>query len=71
MFFIVLFRNPKGVETAVNLATMFLHFRKQKAYIVRMTDRIISDLERTGEEAFNRKMLGEAEKQEFSNAGMQ
>ena len=59
MFFTVLFRNPKGVETAVNLATMFLHFRKQKDYIITTTDRIIADLEKNGEEAFNKRMLGQ------------
>jgi radical SAM superfamily enzyme YgiQ (UPF0313 family) len=61
MFFIVLFINPKGVETAVNLATMFLHFRKQKKYIVEITEQMIADLEKTGEEDFNRRMLGEAQ----------
>ncbi len=59
MLFTVLLRNPKGVETAVNLAAMFLHFRKQKEYIVTVTDQMITELEKTGEEAFNRKMLGE------------
>jgi radical SAM superfamily enzyme YgiQ (UPF0313 family) len=59
MFFLVLFRNPKGVETAVNLATMFLHFYKQKKYIVSVTNHIITDLEKNGEESFNRRMLGQ------------
>jgi radical SAM superfamily enzyme YgiQ (UPF0313 family) len=64
MFFTVLVLRPKGVETAVNLAAMFLHFRKQKEYIVTVTGQLINDLERTGEEAFNRKMLGEAQVKE-------
>jgi hypothetical protein len=37
MFFIVIFRNPRGIEAAVNLAAMYIHFRKQKAYIVDAT----------------------------------
>ncbi len=58
MFFTVIFRNPKGIEPAVNLAAMFIHFRKQKAYIISVTEKIIADIEKTGEEAFNAKMLG-------------
>ena len=58
MFFTVIFRNPKGIEAAVNLAAMFIHFQKQKAYIVSVTKKMIEDLERTGEVAFNAKMMG-------------
>ncbi len=39
MFFTVLFRNPKGIEAAVNLAAMFIHFEKQKDYIVAAAER--------------------------------
>jgi radical SAM superfamily enzyme YgiQ (UPF0313 family) len=63
MFFTVLILRPKGVETAVNLAAMFLHFRKQKEYIVEVTGKMITELEKTGEEAFNSKMLGQAQAQ--------
>jgi radical SAM superfamily enzyme YgiQ (UPF0313 family) len=69
MFFTVLLRNPKGVETAVNLATMFLHFRKQKAYIVEVAENMITELETTGEESFNRKMLGETKENHPVNPG--
>jgi radical SAM superfamily enzyme YgiQ (UPF0313 family) len=58
MFFTVIFRNPKGIEPAVNLAAMFIHFQKQKDYIVSVTNQMISNIEKTGEEAFNKKMLG-------------
>lgn len=58
MFFTVIFRNPKGIDPAVNLAAMFIHFRKQKEYIVSITKQRISDIEKTGEEAFNEKMMG-------------
>jgi radical SAM superfamily enzyme YgiQ (UPF0313 family) len=57
MFFTVIFRNPKGIEAAVNLAAMFIHFRKQKEYIVSVTTQMITELERTGEEAYNEKHL--------------
>lgn len=56
MFFILVVRNPRGLEPAINLATMFLHFQKQKNYIVSTTSRSILELERTGEEEFNLKM---------------
>ncbi|MEI7614745.1 MAG: DUF4070 domain-containing protein, partial [Betaproteobacteria bacterium] len=42
MFFTVIFRNPKGIEPAVNLAAMFIHFTKQKSYIASVTRRLIA-----------------------------
>ena len=59
MFFTVIFRNPMGIEAAVNLAAMFIHFSKQKSYIVSVTRRMIADIEKTGEDAFNARMMGE------------
>jgi radical SAM superfamily enzyme YgiQ (UPF0313 family) len=58
MFFTVIFRNPKGIEAAVNLAAMFIHFRKQKEYIVEIMNHSIGELEKTGEEAFYARMIG-------------
>jgi radical SAM superfamily enzyme YgiQ (UPF0313 family) len=58
MFFTVILHNPKGIEPAINLAAMFIHFRKQKDYIVSVTNKIISGIEQVGEDAFNAKMLG-------------
>jgi hypothetical protein len=60
MFFIVIFRNPKGIEPAVNLAAMFIHFRKQKKYIVNVTSKMIADIEETGEAEFNSRLMGRA-----------
>jgi len=37
---------------------MFIHFRKQKKYIVSVTLKMISDIEETGETAFNAKLMG-------------
>lgn len=58
MFFTVLFRNPKGIEPAINLAAMFIHFMKQKKYIVSVTGKMIADIEKTGEDAFNARLMG-------------
>jgi hypothetical protein len=58
MFLTVILRNPKGIEAAVNLAAMFIHFRKQKKYIVSVTREMISHLEKTGEAEFNARMMG-------------
>ncbi|MFH1160290.1 MAG: B12-binding domain-containing radical SAM protein [bacterium] len=58
MFFTVLFRNPKGIEAAVNLAAMFIHFRKQKEYGVSQMKQTIDELEKTGEEAYYARMMG-------------
>jgi radical SAM superfamily enzyme YgiQ (UPF0313 family) len=58
MFFTVIFRNPKGVETAINLAAMFIHLRKQKEYGVSAMNHTIGELEKTGEEAYYARILG-------------
>jgi len=58
MLFTVIFRNPKGIEAAVNLAAMFIHFRKLKEYGVSTMNHTIGELEKTGEEAFYAKMMG-------------
>jgi radical SAM superfamily enzyme YgiQ (UPF0313 family) len=58
MFFNVIFRNPKGIETAVNLAAMFIHFQKQKEYGVSIMNHAIGELEKTGEEAYYARILG-------------
>ncbi len=58
MFFTVIFRNPKGIETVVNLAAMFIHFQKQKEYIVSTMNHAIIELEKTGEEAYYARMMG-------------
>ena len=57
MFFTVLIRNPRGIEPAVNLAAMYIHFRKQKDYIVKLVGDNISNLEEMGEDTFNQQML--------------
>ena len=58
MFFTVIIRNPKGIEAAVNLAAMFIHFRKQKKYIVSVTSKMIADIEEEGEADFNIRLMG-------------
>jgi radical SAM superfamily enzyme YgiQ (UPF0313 family) len=58
MFFTVIFRNPKGIEAAVNLAAMFIHFQKQKKYIVSAINNTLDELEETGEELYYAKMMG-------------
>jgi hypothetical protein len=57
MFFTIILRNPKGLEAAINMAAMFLHFQKQKEYIISLTKNSIIELEKTGEENFNLKMI--------------
>jgi hypothetical protein len=56
MFFTVIFRNPKGIETAVNLAAMFIHFQKQKEYGISLIKHMISEVEKTGEEGYYARM---------------
>jgi radical SAM superfamily enzyme YgiQ (UPF0313 family) len=57
MFFTVLFRNPKGIEAAVNLAAMFIHFQNQKEYVVIQMKTMIQEFELDGEEAFYKRMM--------------
>jgi len=66
MFFTVIFRNPKGIEAAVNLAAMFIHFRKQKEYGVSQMKQMIGELEKTGEEAYYAKMTGANQSTQFA-----
>jgi hypothetical protein len=42
----------------VNLAAMFIHFQKQKEYIVSTMNHAIIELEKTGEEAYYARMMG-------------
>jgi radical SAM superfamily enzyme YgiQ (UPF0313 family) len=58
MFFTVIFRNPRGIEAAVNLAAMFIHFHKQKEYGVSIMNHTIGELEKTGEEDYYARILG-------------
>jgi maltodextrin utilization protein YvdJ len=57
MFFTVIFKNPKGIEAAVNLAAMFIHFLKQKEYSVSIMTHTISELKKIGEEDYYARML--------------
>jgi radical SAM superfamily enzyme YgiQ (UPF0313 family) len=57
MFFTVLFRNPKGIEAAVNLAAMFIHFRNQKEYVITQMKAAIQEIELEGETAFYARMM--------------
>jgi len=58
MLFTVIFRNPKGTEAVVSLAAMFIHFRKQKEYCVSTMKHYVSELEKTGEDAYYARMMG-------------
>ena len=62
MLFTVIFRNPKGTEAAVNLAAMFIHFRKQKEYGVSLMKHTIGELEKIDEEAYYAEMVGNNQK---------
>jgi len=57
MFFTVLFRNPKAIEAAVNLAAMYIHFKGQKEYVVTLVNVLIQETEIEGEAAIYEKMV--------------
>jgi radical SAM superfamily enzyme YgiQ (UPF0313 family) len=56
MFFIVLFRNPKAIEPVINLAAMFIHFQKQRNYVVTSMTRMKKHVEDNGEAEFYKTM---------------
>jgi len=45
MLITVLFKNPRALEPAVNLAAMFIHFGKQSDFVIRLSEKKIQDLE--------------------------
>ncbi len=55
--FNVVFKNPKGVEAAVNMAAMFIHFQKQSEFIIDLTEKEIESLLSYGENEFNLAMI--------------
>ena len=57
MFFIILFRNTKAVEAAVNIAAMFIHFQKQKEYIIVSMNEMIDHIEEISEGELNNSMV--------------
>jgi hypothetical protein len=64
MFLTVIIRNPKGIEAAVNLAAMFIHFQKQKDYCVSTMNHTIAELRKTGEEVYYANMMGNNHRQD-------
>ena len=49
-----------GIEAGVNLAAMYIHFRKQKEYIVSVTSDMVGLIEKEGEDSYNRRMMGDS-----------
>jgi radical SAM superfamily enzyme YgiQ (UPF0313 family) len=41
----VILKNPRGIETTVNLAAMYIHFYKQSEFIVQLTNKEIRNIE--------------------------
>jgi radical SAM superfamily enzyme YgiQ (UPF0313 family) len=58
MFFVILFRNPKGLEAAVNLAAMYIHFQKQKEYIIYSMNKMIEQIDDIGEDELYKILVG-------------
>lgn len=58
IFFTILFRNPKAIEASVNLAAMFIHFQKQKEYIIYAMNKMIEQFEKISEVEFYDTMVG-------------
>jgi radical SAM superfamily enzyme YgiQ (UPF0313 family) len=57
MLLAVLFKNPRGIEAAIIMATMYIHFQKQSKFIIDLTRKKIDDIERYGEEHYVASLL--------------
>ena len=56
LLFTVLVRSPRAVESAVNLAAMFIHFEKQCRFVIENTTQKLAHIEEHGEEFGGRAM---------------
>jgi hypothetical protein len=65
MFFTVIFKNPRAIEAAINLAAMFIHFHKQSKYIIELTNKEINYIESLGEMSYNNSKLLKAYNHSF------
>lgn len=59
MILTMLIKNPKAVESGVNLAAMFLHFHKHSKFIIEFMNKEIEIIESRGEEEYNKSMVFE------------
>ena len=57
MIFIMLIKNPRAVESAVNLSAMFMHFHKHSKFIIELINKDIENIESSGEEEYNKSMI--------------
>jgi len=53
----VISNNPKGIEAAVNLAAMFIHFQKQSKFIIEHTNNEIKSIKSCGEKKYDQLMI--------------
>ncbi len=55
--FLVLARNPRAIEAAVNLAALYPHFAKQSFYVTGVLRKAARRVRRVGEERYNARMV--------------
>jgi hypothetical protein len=59
MLLTIMFKNPRAIEGAVNLAAMFIHFNNQSKFIIDRTNEEIQSIEISGEESHNQTVFQE------------
>ena len=57
LFFTIMFRNPKAIESVLSFATMFIHLAKHSQFIMDLTNKKIEHIEQLGEDKYNELML--------------
>jgi len=57
LFFTIMYRNPKAIESVLSFAAMFIHLAKHSQFIVDLTNKKIEFIEQLGENKYNELML--------------
>ena len=52
----VFFKNPRGIEPAINLSAMFIHFHKHSKFIIKYINKEIESIEKLQENNLNRNL---------------
>ena len=55
--FTVLAANPRATEAAISMAALYIHFGRQSEFVTRMVELKIADIEQSGEEDYNERMI--------------
>lgn len=58
LFFTILLKNPKAIESVVSFAAMYIHLDGHSRFIIDVTNEKIKNIEHLGENNYNQMMVG-------------